>query len=405
MSELPADAYIQLATAEDPYPLLHRMRDEDPVHRTPLGFWFVTRHDDVKALFTDPRVSGDRRAWALHQPAPEGSFFRWAEEHNLFSLPPEDHARIRRLVSAALTPRAVARMEGQIRTVVERFAAPMRGRRGQVIDLYGDFTNLIPNTVISDITGVSAEGGDQARFRQLAQDVIAGFLPFNPPEAQAAGESAFEELYGWVEKTAIARREVPAEDMISDLVQVMDEDDRLDDREVIMLVAGLVSAGSETTAIGGMILGMSLLKHPEVMERVRRDRSLIPRTVNEMIRLEFGGPAGVPRYALCDFELRGKPIAKGEMLMLGFGGANRDPSVYPDPDVLDIDRDNRALLSFGHGAHFCLGVNLARSELGCMMDAMLDLLPAGSEVLEDRIEYMQFGPFRRPVNMPVQIPA
>lgn len=405
MTELPADAYVQLASADDPYPLLQRLREADPVHRTPLGFWFVTRHDDVKRLFSDPNVTGDRRAWALHQPADEGSFFHWAEEHNLFSLPPEEHARVRRLVSAALTPRAVRRMEQQIRDVVDRFAQPLRDRRGEVIDLYGDFTNLIPNTVISHVTGVSAEGGDEVRFRQLAQAVIAGFLPFNTPEVMKAGEAAFEELYGWVEKTAIARRAHPAEDMISDLVQVMDQDDRLDDREVIMLVTGLVSAGSETTAVGGMVLALSLLRHPDVLERLRGDRSLIPKAVNEMIRLDFGGPAGVPRYALRDFELRGKTIRKGDMLMLGFGGAGRDPAVYDDPDTFDMERDNRAMLNFGHGPHFCLGANLARSELGAMVDAMIDLLPAGSEALADRIEYVRMGPFRRPVNMPVRIPA
>ena len=95
-SGLPTDFYMQLAAADDPYPMIHRLRAEDPVHWTPLGFWFVTRHDDVKRLFNDPDNStGDRRHWALHRPRPEGSFLRWVEDHSLFALPPEQHARIR----------------------------------------------------------------------------------------------------------------------------------------------------------------------------------------------------------------------------------------------------------------------------------------------------------------------
>jgi len=403
---IPADLYLQLAAAEDPYPMIHRLRAEDPVHWTPLGFWFVTRHDDVKRLFNDPEnASGDRRHWQLHRPRPEGSFLRWAEDHSLFALPPEQHARIRRLVSAAFTPRAVRRQEAQIRAVVEAAAAPLRERSGEVIDLFSDFTNPIPNAVISRITGVPAEGGDDQSFRELAQSVIAGFLPFTPPDIAAQAEAAFEALYRWVERMAAERRAHPCEDLISDLVQVIDGDERLDDREVIALVAGLIAAGSETTALGGLAIAMTLLRHKDVMERVRGDRSRIPSAVNELIRFAFGGPAGLPRYAVRDFELRGKRIEKGQMLMLSFGGANRDPAVFDDPDTLDIDRNNRDLPTFGNGPHYCLGANLARQELGCMLDALLDILPPGSAVLDEQMKFREFGMFKRPLNLPVAIPA
>jgi cytochrome P450 len=403
---LPADFYLQLAAAEDPYPLIHRLRAEDPVHWTPFGFWFVTRHDDVKRLFNDPENAvGDRRRWQHHQPRPEGTFLRWAEDHSLFAVPPEQHARIRRLVSAAFTPRAVRRQEGQIRDVVQAAAAPLCNRAGEVIDLFNDFTNPIPNAVISRITGIAPAAGDEARFRALAQSVIAGFLPFTPPELVKKAEADFEELYHWVQQVAAERRRQPREDMISDLVQVMDADDRLDDREVITLVTGLVAAGSETTALGGLAMAVTLLQHSDVMERLRRDRSRIPSAVNEIIRIAFGGPAGLPRYAVRDFELRGKRIEKGQMLMLSFGGANRDPAVYDDPDVLDIDRPQRELVTFGNGPHYCLGANLARQELGCMVDAMLDILPPGAEIQQDAMQYQAYGMFKRPLNLPIAIPA
>ena len=147
------DLFLDLVEAEDPAPLLHRLREEDPVHFVePLGFWFVTRHDDVKRLFNDPENASQSRAeWEHFTPAKEGSMLRWLEDHGTMRQGPEEHVRFRSLFKGALTPRAVRRMDGQIREVVERFAAPLRDRPGEVLDLMGDFTTPIPNTVIGRI--------------------------------------------------------------------------------------------------------------------------------------------------------------------------------------------------------------------------------------------------------------
>ena len=383
----------ELFMGENPYEALHRLRETHPVYRVPgTGFWLVTRHDDVRALFRDQEnVTADARAGAGFRPRPEGSYLRWTQEHGLLALPPEEHTRIRRLVSAAFTPRAVRRMDEQIRQVVEEFAAPLRGRSGEVIDLAEDFGDPIPNAVIARITGVPAEGGDDKRFRRLAQDFIAGVVQFATPEQQDRAEAALCELYPWVEKVALERRASPREDLISDLVQTVDRDDRLTDREVIMLVAGLLAAGSTTTAMACVAMVATLLRHPDTLERIRGDRSLIQRAVEEILRFSFGGPAGLPRYALCDFELRGQQIKKGEMLMLSFGGANRDPAVFENPDVFDIDRDARELVVFGGGAHYCLGANLARQELWCMLDGLLDILTPGSKVRTDLMGPRRLG--------------
>ena len=110
------------------------------------------------------------------------------------------------------------------------------------------------------------------------------------------------------------------------------------------------------------------------------------------------------RFAVRDFTLRGRAIRKGQMMMLSLGGANRDPAVFADPDVLDIERDNREALYFGSGPHYCLGANLAKQEMGCMLDAALDIAPAGSRVREDLLVFQPMGPFKRPMNLPVQIP-
>ncbi len=406
----PDDPFFRAVAAQDPdetYAIIRELREDDPVHQVPgVGFWLVTRHDDVKRLFNDPEnVTNDRRAYEHHVPrGEEGSLVRWAENNGLFAMAPEDHARVRRLVSAAFTPRAVARMDDQIRKVVEQFAAPLRGRGGEVLDLMNDFTNPIPNAVISRITGVPPAGDDELRFRELAQTTIRGFFTFSSPEIKKASDEAFTELATWVREMAKERRDAPQEDLISDLIRAQDRDDKLQDDEIITLVTGLIGAGSETTALGGLVAITSLLRNEEAMERLRADRSLIPNAINEIMRWGFGGAGGLPRYAIRDFELRGQTIRKGQMLMLSFAGANRDPRVWEDPDAFDIERDCRELTVFGNGPHYCLGANLARGEMSAMTDAILDILPAGAAVREDLMTFEEVGFFRRPTNLPVEIP-
>jgi cytochrome P450 len=386
---------------DDPYPFIHKLRREDPVHLTPFGFWFVTRHDDVKRLFNDPEnCTPDRRAWEFWQSRATGGFMKWVEEHGFFSAPPEEHTRLRKLFSAALTPRAVKRYEAQVREVVERFAAPLRAKSGKV-DLMATFCNPIPNTVISRITGVPP-GADEVRFRQVAQDTIRGLFSFSDAERKL-GEAAFLEIADWVRAMARERRSSLGEDMISDLVRAQDRGDQLSDDEIAMTIAALIGAGSETTAVGGMVTAITLCENPEEAARVRADRSLIPNAVTEILRHGFGHAGGLPRYAVRDFELRGKQIRKGQMLMLSFSGAGRDPALYPDPDRFDVTREVKDLLTFGHGPHYCLGANLARQEMACMLDALLDILPPGSRFLRDEVEFTNFAFFKRPVTLPVEI--
>jgi cytochrome P450 len=398
------DPFLEMVAADDPNPLLHRLRAEDPVHFVePLGFWLVTRHDDVKQLFNDPEnCVQDRRVWEHYQPAPDGTLLRWLEQENLVSQGAEGHARFRRLFNRALTPRAVRRMDAQIREVVERFAAPLRGRPGDVIDLMGDFTNPIPNAVISRIVGVSA-GAEEVRFRELAQELIRGFFPLAPPDAVAASEAALQEMVPWVREMVAARRGSLGEDLISDLLRSQEGELPLSEDQIVMLIAVLIGAGSETTNLGGLVMIQTVLENPEAVKRLRDDRGLMPKAVSEIMRFAFGGPAGMQRFAVRDFTLRGKPIRKGQMLMLSLGGANRDPAVFADPDVLDIERDNREALYFGSGPHYCLGANLARQEMGCMLDAALDIAPPGSRVREDLQVFEPMGPFNRPMNLPVEI--
>ena len=377
------------------------------MHYVPsLGFWFLTRYDDVKRLFNDPEnATMDRRVWERFEPRPAGSMLRWFDDTGLQAQGAADHARVRRIVAAAFTPRALRRMDDQIREVVERFAAPLRERSGGVVDFLGEFTNLIPIAVISRLTGVPPAGDDEARFRDLAQVVVRAFFPFTPPHVVDQAEEALGELTPWVREMTAERRARPRADLVSDLVRAQDRDDRLTDDEIVLLLTGILAAGSETTAIGGLNVIKAMLGQPGAMKRVRDDRSLVPNAINEIMRFAFGGPGGPTRYAVRDFELRGRKIRRGQMLMLSFVGANRDPAVFDDPDRFDLDREARDLLVFGKGPHFCLGANLARQEMGCMLDAALDIAGPGSFVREDLCRFEDLGIYQRPLNLPVEIPA
>ena len=404
----PSSPFLDPAYMEDPYPRLAKLRAEDSVHFVaPLGLWVVLRHDDVKRLFSDTQVvTPDRSYWEFFQPSPEGSYMRWVEEHSLFALPPAEHARLRRLFSAALTPRAVKRHDRLVRETVERFAAPLRGASG-VIELMRTFSDPIPNAVISRITGIPPAGDDERRFGQLAQAAVRGIIPLADEAAKRAADAAFEELATWVRTLSQTRRTTLEEDMISDLIRAQDRDDRLTDDDIVMTVTGLIAAGSETTAIGGTVAAKALLAHPDQMEKLRREPEWIPNAVSEILRtgFGFGGIGGPARYAMRDFELRGKTVRKGQMLLLSFDGAGRDPAVYDDPDRFDVTREVADLMTFGHGLHYCLGAHLARQELGVMIEAFLTILPPGSRCREDLIEYQHIGPFRRPMTLPVEIAA
>ena len=386
----------------DPPGVTARMREEDPVHQIAgRDAWIVTRYDDVRSLFTDENVSNDRRFYENYTLPPEGTNQRWIAENGLFAASPEQHARMRRLVATALTPRAVKRMEGQVEEVVRQFASNIEGRRGTV-DLYAEFTEPIPNTVIGRITGVPPKGEDELRWRALGRTAVRGVSPFLSPEERKETEDAMEELCGYVRELAAERRRSPRPDLVSDLVAANDDSNPMTTDEIVLVVASLVAAGTDTTTIGGTRGILSLLRNAEQLELLRKDRALLPNAVDELLRYDFG-PLGIPRYAIRDFELRGKRIRKGQLVLLSFVGAHRDPSVFPEPDRLDLRRDTKALTIFGHGPHFCLGANLARQELGYMFDAVLDLLPPGSRLLEEEIQWQRRGIFSRLESLPVDI--
>ena len=385
----------------NPYPVLAELRSTTPVvWDDQIETWLVTRHADVKAVLADPRLSRDRRLTKFYTPPEPGT---WAARQAEYTTKLTDvvyHRRWRKQISAGFTPRAVRRMEEQVRAVVSQFAKPLIGRSGTV-DLVERFTNPIPNTVISRIAGIPPYPGEEGRFRQLAQDVIRQFFPMADEANKRRGEQAMEELAEWIGKLSDERRQEPQDDLLSDLIVGNRGDDAMSNVEIIMQVLVLIAAGSETTTLGGTHLIRLLLAHPDQLALLRANPSLSTNAAREMLRFEFGGAAGMPRVATEDLEIGGTTIRRGDMVMGSLGSANRDETVMDDPDRFDITRDTREILTFGSGPHYCLGANLALQELECMIEGALEFLPEAACLLDDELEWESIGLMRRPTNLPV----
>ncbi len=396
----PATSPLLAESSRDAAPLIARLREEDPVHWIPgLDAWFVTRHADVRQLFADTRVTADPRCYEGFVAPSEPGAERWLAAPPFLAAKPGSPSPGRRLVSAALTPRAVARMEDRVRDVVEEFAAPLRKRRGEV-DLLSSFTSPIPGTVIGRILGVPPKGEDEARFHAVSRKMVRSVNPVLTEKKRRQTEQATVEICEYMLGLAQERLEHPREDLITDLLRVSKEAGLASVEDVVRVVAGLVSAGTETVRLAATCALRTLFRHPRQLDALRRDRSLLPNAVNELLRYD-DGLFGIPRYVVEDFELHGRPLQRGQLVVLSFTGAHRDPRAFPDPDRLDLGRDTRNVIAFGHGMHHCIGANLARTELRLMLDAALDFLPERARLLEGQIRWGGFGVLSRIKSLPV----
>lgn len=363
------------AFVADPYPLFRRLRNEAPVHWWEQGhMWIVSRYADVEATLKDPRFSPDSRHWRLHQaqgrdqmPPELVDFFKYG----LFEASRADHTRIRKLVTPTVNPRAVTQREGMIQEVVDDLLAPVAGH--DTFDLLPTLAGPLPIRVVSRLLGIPPE--HDAEFRAWGHGAVQISFPVLPPEEQWAIMQEFPAGARLLMRIVEERRKHPGDDLLSSFIQAQEEGDRLSSGELVSLVGALIVAGSETTVHLLAFCVRQLLRRPDVLARVRADLDLLPGFIEEVLRFDNFGALGIPRYALEPVVLRGQPIEKGDMVMLILGAAMHDEEVWPDADRFDIDRDPSPNVSFGRGAHFCLGVHLARAEVKVALRTLLTRYP------------------------------
>jgi cytochrome P450 len=354
----------------DPYPTYHRLRTEDPVHHSPLGFWVLTRYDDVVAALRDPRLA--KEAIASFVAARFGAPVP-AMGLSMLDRDPPDHTRLRGLVSKAFTPRVVEGLRPRIQQIVDGLLDGVAGRRS--MDLIEEFAYPIPVIVICEMLGVPVE--DHERFKGWSLDIARGLdLVWLGPESEVGRRSiaARQALAEYFRGLIAQRRAAPRNDLLSGLIVAEEAGDKLNEIELLATCILLLIAGHETTVnlIGNGML--ALLRHRDQLERLRREPGLIGTAVEELLR--FDGPVQrTARIPSEDVLVGGRTIAKGEMVMPFIGAADRDPAQFPSPDRLDIGRTDNRHIAFGWGIHFCLGAPLARIEGQIAINTLVRRLP------------------------------
>jgi len=355
----PLARWIRPETKADPYPVYAGIRERGLV-RSALGPWMTATHATAESILRDRRFSSSPVHQRGYRPPayPADDPGTGLPSADLLTMDPPDHTRIRRLVSGAFTPRAIAGLEPQIREIAGRLLA--QADAGAGFDLIDSLAFPLPIAVICRLLGVPAE--DQARFRAWGHDVAASLDPQTNRAAEARSHSSELALAAYLNDLVEKRRAEPDDTILSALITAEEEGDQLSSDELVSTALLLLVAGFETTVnlIGNGTV--ALLGERAQWERLREEPALIPAAVEELLR--YDSPVQMTaRTATEDVEADGTLIRQGTPVIVAIGGANRDPAVFDQPDRLRIDRpDASRHLSFSFGIHHCLGAALARLE-------------------------------------------
>jgi cytochrome P450 len=352
----------------NPYPHFPPLLDGPPRQlNLMMPTTLIARYDDVVTVLHDherftvrrPEIPGRQRI------DPFGG------APTILTADPPIHSRLRKLVSKAFTPRRVRELEPRVREITADLLS--QANNSSEIEAMAALANPLPVIVIAEMLGVSA--GDHAQFKQWSNDLISSFgqesLTSGP---SAAGIAARNALRGYLAEAIKQRSANPAEDLISALVTARDESDALSEDELLAFVVLLLLAGNETTTnlIGNGLL--ALCRHPAQQNRLRENREMIPKAIEEMLR--FDPPVQMTlRVPTAATNVSGTDIPANSLCFILLAAANRDPAHFPQPENFDVARDPNEHVAFGEGIHFCLGAPLARLEGAIAIELMLDKFP------------------------------
>ncbi|MFJ2554867.1 MULTISPECIES: cytochrome P450 [unclassified Streptomyces] len=380
----------------DPYPTYAKLRGTAPVQKVPTGSgghysYLITGYAEAREAFTDPRLSKNTARFFADKPSRRA--LHPAVSRNMLATDPPQHSRLRTLVTKAFTTGAVARMRPYIAALVDELldAWPDHGP----VDLVASLAVPLPVTVICEMLGVPAS--DRPLVRTWSSELFAAG---DPQRIDAASHA----LADYLTDLVATKRASPGESLLDDLIAVRDAQDRLTEDELVSLGVLLLVAGHETTTnfIGNAAL--ALLQHPSSLARLRSDPRLLGDSLDELLR--FDSPVGIAtfRYSTEALTLGGTEIPAGVPVLIAPGAADRDPTRFPAPDQLDLDRDATGHLAFGHGIHRCVGAPLARAEGELALGAVLSRFPdARLAVPEEELEWRHTRLMRGLVSLPLLV--
>lgn len=366
----------------DPYPLYKRLRDAEPVHRTPYGHWVVSGYDEVAAILRKPELSSEYPQdpkWAAQRGGQDSPIVQ-ATRSWMLMRDGEAHRRLRGLANPVFTARAIRETAPRMTGIVHRIMDEMGD--GRDVDLIGSLAALVPVTVFCGLGGLPVEDRDLCRKWTDALGHVID--PATDDTTRRAMNDAAEEFGAYIAEHLARRRADPRDDIISRLLLADFDGGKLSDDEIIANVMMFFMGGHETTVnlIGNGML--ALLRHPDQLRALRAEPGLVDNAVEELLR--YDAPIQlVARITTGDIEVGGVPIPAGAKVMVLLGAANRDPRRYADPDRLDLRRADIRPLSFGGGPHYCIGALLAKAEARLVFTELLrrhrDIRPAREDVV------------------------
>ncbi len=353
--------------AANPYALLGELRETDPVHETPIGLWILFRYDDVFRVLRDPSLSvEDANAdipLLMQNPEREAlAGDRRQGNRAMLNIDPPDHHRLRRLVAKVFTPRVVESLRPRVQQLFEELVGEAEARGGGTLDLIADVAFPLPFSVISDLLGMP-EGQDRLQLRAWSHTLVKTLDPIMTDDEFVAALEAGDAMTQYLRDVIEWKRDRPADDLLTALIQAEDGGDRLTEGELLDQVSLLFIAGHETTVnlIGNGML--ALLRNRGQFERLAADPDLDANAVEELLR--YDGPVTASRHVSTrELEIDGHVIPPRSFVLTSLAAANRDPARFgPTAERLDLGRpDANQHVAFGGGVHHCLGAALARLE-------------------------------------------
>ncbi|WNG37059.1 cytochrome P450 [Archangium violaceum] len=363
----------------NPFPLYQYLRENDPVHWSDaVHAWFLTRYDDVMSAYRDPRMSANRAKLFEYQVqglSPDITReFMQTIRNQMFMRDGPEHVRLRRQTGMGFTPQRLDELRPIVHRIMRELLEQLSSRTE--MDLVKDLSYPLPALAIAELLGVPAE--DRERFWVWSEHLALYSSPPVGADSLLLASNANKtmvEMKEYLLPIIEQRRHTPGTDGLSQML-LAQEQGKMTPEELVANACLILFAGHTTTTDQLSNGVYDLLTHPDQLQLLREDMGLLRSAVEEMLRYTTSVPA-ITRIASEDIQLHGKTIRKGDMVFLVMAAANRDPSVFPDPERFDITRDSyhQKHISFGFGAHHCMGAGLARRELEIGISMLLERLP------------------------------